>query len=134
MRCKICKKEMLGKRSDVIFCSTYCRNKFNRGKNPKMVDRFNKKYWGKNKCELNKERRLQYKLSQELQKMASCRNKVKTALKNDRLFKKHRCENCDSSNQVEAHHWDYNKPLEVVWLCHRCHCKVHKNLMKQEFG
>jgi len=43
------------------------------------------------------------------------------------------CESCgavgtmkDGRNAVQAHHDDYNKPLEVRWLCQRCHHEWHK--------
>ncbi len=43
------------------------------------------------------------------------------------------CESCgatgkmvDDRNVVQAHHDDYNKPLEVRWLCQRCHHEWHK--------
>lgn len=36
------------------------------------------------------------------------------------------CENC-GEQQSEAHHIDYNKPLEVMWLCKRCHGEWHRN-------
>lgn len=43
------------------------------------------------------------------------------------------CESCgatgtmkDGRNTVQAHHDDYNKPLEVRWLCQRCHHEWHK--------
>jgi hypothetical protein len=29
-----------------------------------------------------------------------------------------------SSEKVEAHHPDYTKPLEVMWLCPECHRKL----------
>ena len=43
------------------------------------------------------------------------------------------CEKCgtsgtfaDGRNMVQAHHCDYNKPLDVMWLCQKCHHEWHK--------
>jgi hypothetical protein len=30
--------------------------------------------------------------------------------------------------KVEAHHKDYTKPLEVIWLCKKYHTKLHKSV------
>ncbi len=35
------------------------------------------------------------------------------------------CEACHKGQFVQAHHEDYNKPTEVLWLCAACHRKVH---------
>lgn len=34
------------------------------------------------------------------------------------------CEIC-ASIEVEAHHKDYNKPLEITWLCKKHHIEAH---------
>lgn len=41
------------------------------------------------------------------------------------------CEIC-GKEKVEAHHDDYNKPLEVRWLCVKHHNKVHKLINKSQ--
>jgi hypothetical protein len=38
------------------------------------------------------------------------------------------CQQCRSTSSIEAHHEDYSKPLEVVWLCKSCHMNRHKEL------
>jgi hypothetical protein len=40
------------------------------------------------------------------------------------LMTRQSCEVCGSSN-TQAHHEDYDKPLEVKWLCPSHHAKVH---------
>ena len=37
------------------------------------------------------------------------------------------CEVCNTNVNIEAHHDDYSKPLEVRWLCRKHHCEHHRN-------
>jgi ribosomal protein S27AE len=41
------------------------------------------------------------------------------------------CERCGNEKSL-AHHEDYDKPLQVMWLCQPCHKQRHKEL-KEEF-
>lgn len=45
------------------------------------------------------------------------------ALKAGKIQKKP-CEVCGNP-KVEGHHADYSRPLDVKWLCFRCHCAEH---------
>ena len=38
------------------------------------------------------------------------------------------CEKCGEARRVLAHHEDYDKPLDVLWLCFSCHAKRHTEL------
>ncbi len=51
------------------------------------------------------------------------RQAVTQALKNGRLVRE-KCRVC-SSEQSEAHHPDYSKPLEIMWLCKKHHMAEH---------
>jgi hypothetical protein len=38
------------------------------------------------------------------------------------------CERCGHAINVHAHHEDYGKPLDVVWLCPPCHRQRHAEI------
>ncbi len=41
------------------------------------------------------------------------------------------CERCGYGVGVQAHHEDYSKPLEVNWLCKRCHGQRHREINEE---
>ena len=51
---------------------------------------------------------------------------VAYAIKTGRLIPKS-CELCGAENS-DAHHDDYSKPLDVIWLCRKHHAKRHKEM------
>lgn len=53
------------------------------------------------------------------------RQKTRRAVANGTL-KKEPCENCGNP-KAEIHHYDYNKPMLVSWLCKKCHAEWHRN-------
>ena len=46
---------------------------------------------------------------------------VGKAIRDGTLVKPECCEQCGSNFALNAHHDNYNFPLEVRWLCSRCH-------------
>jgi hypothetical protein len=46
---------------------------------------------------------------------------VATALQSGRLTKSESCETCGRQERNSGHHASYSKPLEIIWLCRRCH-------------
>jgi hypothetical protein len=49
---------------------------------------------------------------------------VHRAVNSGKLVKPETCSICGSNGRIEAHHEDYSRPLDVIWVC--CHC--HKVL------
>lgn len=50
---------------------------------------------------------------------------VAKAVRKGELINPRECEVCSSNNWIEAHHDDYNLPLQVRWLCAKCHAEWH---------
>jgi hypothetical protein len=51
-------------------------------------------------------------------------NAVRNAIRDRRLIRQP-CTICGGSENIHAHHRDYTKPLDVVWLCVKCHQRIH---------
>lgn len=48
---------------------------------------------------------------------------LNNALRDGRIIKRP-CELCERAD-VHAHHRDYSRPLDVIWLCPKCHHRLH---------
>jgi hypothetical protein len=63
----------------------------------------------------------------ELQKLKSnARSYLHVYVKRGKISKES-CVICNNP-ESEAHHHDYNKPLDVIWFCRECHMEHHKNI------
>jgi hypothetical protein len=56
------------------------------------------------------------------------RRAVMVSVRKGALTKPVACEDCGVAKNVQAHHEDYAKPLEVEWLCSVCHGKRHRTM------
>lgn len=70
-------------------------------------------------------RRAWFNLPKNLHKnRARCRLGKAVAL--GKIKKPNNCSSCNASGvKLEGHHYDYTKPLDVLWLCKSCHSKQH---------
>ncbi len=57
---------------------------------------------------------------------ADARQIVHLALRIGALVRPEVCEECGERKRLTAHHEDYQKPLQVRWLCYLCHAQEHR--------
>lgn len=62
-------------------------------------------------------------LSEEMRLRANARSYANVYLRRGKLKKKP-CERCGDP-KVQMHHEDYSQPLQVKWLCRKCHLQLH---------
>jgi len=79
----------------------------------------NKKAVAKSQKKSGKKKRLKYPEKEK------ARHVLNYAIRTGRLTKSKYCESCFTEGYVEAHHEDYSKPLDVDWLCIKCHLGIY---------
>ena len=57
---------------------------------------------------------------------AIAQNATNRAIRKGVLIRPNECSECLDICKAQAHHDNYNKPLEVRWLCRMCHNAWHK--------
>jgi len=71
--------------------------------------------------------RLRYK--EMYPERVSARTALSNAITRGKIKKPLRCDVCGfkgAARQIQGHHGDYSKPLDVMWLCARCHADQHR--------
>ena len=56
----------------------------------------------------------------------NARKYLRNEIQAGRIIKPNSCEKCGTNSVLHGHHTDYNKPLEVKWLCSFCHGLEHR--------
>lgn len=82
---------------------------------------------------LQHNRRMQARYRQRYPEKNRAKAAVNRAVKQGQLVRPTQCEDCgwesepakDGRAAIHAHHDDYSKPLDVAWLCIRCHRGRH---------
>jgi len=113
LECRGCGKAIVKslnkiKRGEGKYCSSLCRSKSQSHASSDNAKRARESKYKKNNPVQNKARKMVWNAIQL--------GKIKRGL----------CEVCGGS-KVEAHHCDYAKPLDVMWLCNKHHNEWHKN-------
>ena len=62
---------------------------------------------------------------------AHAENLLNNAIRDKKIIRPNECSVCHKICIPHGHHFDYTKPLEVIWVCPACHSKIHKELRQK---
>ena len=120
----------------VVYCVT-ATTVFSDGVNMKLTcskcggenNRLPQRYCAACHAEYMRKNRPPYKNLPDDQKKKSIARSIANVYQKRGLLTKQTCTACDSLD-AEKHHEDYKNPLDVVWLCRKCHLSYHLTHMK----
>jgi hypothetical protein len=137
-QCKVCRlvkdREYYKKRPEI------CLAKHERWakRNPEKILKNQREYYHRNKDKiLEKLKETRKKNGYNTTKQYKHRNKEKIdahnyvalAIKFGNLVRPETCEKCKKQCKPHAHHHDYTKPLDVIWVCPKCHGEEHRIIL-----
>ena len=115
MNCLCCEKQIKPRMyrggSTKKFCNVGCRVK----------------YYRQNNLEICNKRAKKQHSTEEWRIKMNASAKLRRAVQSGKIKKPKICSECEHENNIiHGHHPDYSKPLNVVWLCPKCHVDVHR--------
>jgi len=124
-RCKECgaaaRKKYYKKNRDIILARNKKWRDNNRNKCNEQNRRYNSKFPEKSKNSY-------IKYTTKFPEKRKAIEKLKNAIRAKKIKRPSVCEFCKKPNHIiHGHHEDYNKPLDVIWLCPLCHSRIHKS-------
>lgn len=119
--CKECTKKRVraNRREKLEYYRDYDRNRANKPKRVAARAAYSKTQAGKEAL-----RRASIAWRERNPEKRKAHIAVGNAIRDGKL-KKQPCEVCDTTENIEAHHDDYSKPLDVRWLCVTHHAEHH---------
>ena len=58
----------------------------------------------------------------------NCQARLRNAVNVGKIARPEKCSKCGYKCKAQAHHHDYSKPYDVIWLCCSCHRRLHNEL------
>lgn len=128
-KCKECNKKDVSKnyRKNIDHYKEYERKR-HQGPERKAYNHQKSKEWHRKNKERSSEMKKEWENRNPEKRKAS--HLVGNALRSGRL-QKQPCAICGKTDNVQGHHFDYDKPLEVIWLCIEHHNMVHMILSER---
>lgn len=125
--CEICGKHFTARPSKVRngqgrFCSLSCANKDPNRNKPDQKGENNPNWKGGIAKDNYRYKKLQIV---RYPKRVYARKRVNEAIKAGTLLREP-CRECGTTQDIQGHHEDYSKPLDVIWLCRSCHRELHE--------
>jgi len=125
-RCKACVREYCKKRYKVNkdsilshqkeYYETHKEDRANYGKNYRQT-----------KAGKITQRKSIRKQRQKCPKKTAAYNVLNSAIRYGKMKRSVFCESCGLPAKTEGHHSDYDKQLEVDWLCRKCHINLRRS-------
>jgi hypothetical protein len=139
--CKKCKKELIVGKTCYKLTNLLCKKHFRLLSKADYIKHRAERRLVKEKYEKINNKTLERKMQlNEIKKRMDIKHpkkllarlKFREALRTGKI-KKQLCAICGNA-KVHGHHINYNKPLEVIWLCSKHHGEIHRKYDKLEIS
>lgn len=124
-RCKACHKRLVreNRASKIEYYRAYDAERYQ--KDPRVRERHDR--YRSTPEGIASIRAAQKKWDSQNQEKKAAHTLLHRAVKSGRICKPDVCQECGDGGRIHGHHHDYAFPLDVKWLCQRCHWKEHKS-------